>query len=80
MKHVDKVYSPSHVVIPIGPLSSLSPAEAALACSEYLRSYHTLIPLFMTLESDSEDLCPFRESTAAINAAAEPSKPSSLSS
>ena len=38
--------------MPVGPLSSLGPEEAAVMCSEYLQSYHTLIPLVMRLNHD----------------------------
>jgi|Transcript_2619 L-ascorbate metabolism protein UlaG (beta-lactamase superfamily) len=47
MKLVEQMYAPTHVLIPMGARCSLGPSEAAIACTEYLRTCHTVIPLLM---------------------------------
>lgn len=66
MKHVDKLYAPSHVILPVGPSSSLGVEEAAIVCSKYLRSYHTVIPLVLRLDYDETLL--HRKSTNTFSA------------
>lgn len=66
MKHVDKLYAPSHVILPVGPSSSLGVEEAAIVCSEYMRNYHTVIPLVLRLDYDETLL--HRNSTNTFSA------------
>ena len=50
---IDELYTPSHVLMPIGEQCVLQPAEAALACKRYLPNCRTVIPIYFKSTSDN---------------------------
>ena len=47
MTVVDKIYKPTHIIMPIGEATTSSPAAAAYACHNYLKNCHTVIPMLL---------------------------------
>ena len=55
MTLIERLHKPTHVLMPIGAKTTMTPEMAAQVCHSYLKSCRVLIPMLFRSTSDTEE-------------------------